>query len=116
MRSCTNLCCTKSRCDLAIVLNDQCFALACFTPVLCEMTRAFSETYKPKMSYILKSGDYEDQPRRNGKFFVNLIGQVDILTFKKLSGRLAVVGYQLAHNVLQCPYNVHNVHITLNGR
>ena len=55
MRTCTKRCCASKRCDLALVLDDQCFALACFSPPgWCEMTRGYSLNFKPSMAYILK--------------------------------------------------------------
>jgi len=69
MKTCVHLCCAKSRCDLAIVLNDQCFALSCYTPSLCEMTKAFSKAYRPTLAYILKNED-----KINSKFLYCIHG------------------------------------------
>ena len=54
MQMCVRLCCVADKCDVAMMVNENCFLVSCFSKKLCESRKSLTMSYKPKLAYVLK--------------------------------------------------------------
>ena len=52
IRECLKICCLAKTCDLAFMLEDNCFSVECISEKLCEVVPARSAKYSPAVAYI----------------------------------------------------------------
>ena len=56
MTSCIRMCCGKKKCDVAMMLERNCYAVHCYNDMLCKPVRArhsgLLANLNPKLSYI----------------------------------------------------------------
>eukprot|EP00112_Aurelia_sp_Birch-Aquarium-sp1_P020371 Seg523.12 transcript_id=Seg523.12/GoldUCD/mRNA.D3Y31 product="hypothetical protein" protein_id=Seg523.12/GoldUCD/D3Y31 len=51
---CTKLCCVAEKCDLAMMINQSCFLVACYSMQLCQVLKAISTNYQPSVAYVMR--------------------------------------------------------------
>ena len=51
---CTKLCCVAEKCDLALMINNNCFLVSCYSRELCEVVKAISTKYQPSVAYVMR--------------------------------------------------------------
>ncbi|XP_048589005.1 uncharacterized protein LOC5518116 isoform X2 [Nematostella vectensis] len=57
MRECVQRCCAKSTCDVAFMLEDECYGVSCISNTLCKTRPARNPgRYKPKVAYVYHDG------------------------------------------------------------
>lgn len=49
---CVNLCCVSETCNVAMMVNERCFLVSCFSTKLCQMTRSLTSLYQSSLAYI----------------------------------------------------------------
>lgn len=69
MSICTQRCCMKDACDVAFLLESECYGVSCVNESLCESRPARNPArYNPKIVYV-----YHDKKKDEGKFAVLLL-------------------------------------------
>ena len=64
MSLCTQRCCMKSACDVAFMLENECYGVSCLNESLCESRPARNPArYNPRIVYV-----YHDTKKDKGKF------------------------------------------------
>ena len=71
---CTKLCCVAEKCDLAMMINQSCFLVACYSMQLCQAVKAISTNYQPSVAYVLRKT--EDLKEETGNLII--LDQVSI--------------------------------------
>eukprot|EP00794_Sanderia_malayensis_P012050 gene12050-13293_t len=57
---CTKLCCVAEKCDLAMMINQSCFLVSCYSKQLCQLIKAISTKYQPSVAYVMrKTGELQ---------------------------------------------------------
>ena len=67
IKECVEICCLDKICDLAFVLQNNCFSVTCFNEQLCEVIKAKSTDDKPKLVYIYARTQTEPTTAKQGK-------------------------------------------------
>lgn len=50
--SCTRLCCVAEKCDLSLLIKNNCFIVSCFTEDLCKTVKARTKNYRPTIAFV----------------------------------------------------------------
>ncbi|EDO45526.1 predicted protein [Nematostella vectensis] len=50
--TCTRLCCVSEKCDLALLIKNNCFLVSCFTADLCKTVKTETKNYRPTVAYV----------------------------------------------------------------
>lgn len=66
MEECSAFCCADEQCNVAFLIRDNCFLVACKDYDSCKMKPALSEYYRPRMAYVNWSPPDDEIP---GTFF-----------------------------------------------
>ncbi|XP_065651596.1 uncharacterized protein LOC101240327 isoform X2 [Hydra vulgaris] len=54
MSMCVKLCCVSEKCDVALMINQSCFIVTCYSKKKCEMVKSFTNIYKPTLAYVMR--------------------------------------------------------------
>lgn len=49
---CVNLCCVSETCNVAMMINERCFLVTCFSTRLCQMVRSLTPLYLSSLAYV----------------------------------------------------------------
>lgn len=71
MEECSAFCCADVQCNVAFLIRDNCFLVACKDYDSCKMKPALSEYYRPRMAYVNWSPPDDEIP---GTFFKDMSG------------------------------------------
>ena len=66
MEECSAFCCADEQCNVAFLIRDNCFLVACKDYDSCKMKPALSEYYRPRMAFVNWSPPDDEIP---GTFF-----------------------------------------------
>ena len=69
MKDCLGKCCSANKCDLAYLIDSDCYAVKCFSPELCKVTSEPPKNGRVEISAVYKS---ERKPMKRGKKIVVL--------------------------------------------
>lgn len=70
MAECSAFCCADEQCNVAFLIRDNCFLVACKDYDSCKMKPALSEYYRPRMAYVNWSPPDDEIP---GTFFLGSV-------------------------------------------
>ena len=65
MSTCVKLCCVAEKCDVALMINNNCFMVSCQSVSACEMVRSLTTEYHPSLAYVKRK---KEILRKNGNF------------------------------------------------
>ena len=65
---CTKLCCVAEKCNLAMMINQSCFLVSCYTMELCQAIKAISTKYQPSVAYVMRrTGELQSETGKRTK-------------------------------------------------
>ena len=77
MEECSAFCCADEQCNVAFLIRDNCFLVACKDYDSCKMKPALSEYYRPRMAFVNWSPPDDEIP---GTFFQGFVWLVSTHT------------------------------------
>ena len=54
MPMCVKLCCVSEKCDVALMINQSCFMVTCYSKKKCEMVKSLTSVYRPSLAYVMR--------------------------------------------------------------
>ena len=52
IKSCARLCCVSEKCDLSLMVKNNCFIVSCFNKELCKTVKARTKNYRPTIAFV----------------------------------------------------------------